>query len=130
MPERTCRSCGAALTLAPPIPRDAECPNCGHDVRSCVNCRNYDVAFNNSCRETEADPVADKHHRNFCEYFELGAGPMVKADASREREAREKLERMFGGAPRADQKPGSAPETRAQAARRKLDDLFKKPDPE
>ena len=130
MPERTCRSCGAALSLAPPIPRDAECPGCGHDVRSCINCRHYDLAFNNACRESEADPIADKHHRNFCEFFELGGAPFVRADGSRERDARAKLERLFGGTPPPAGKSGAAPETRAQAARRKLDDLFKKPDPE
>lgn len=123
MPSYPCRACGAPITLDLPIPRDAECENCGHDVRSCVNCRHYDTRYNNSCRETEADPVPDKHHRNFCEYFQLNAEPFQagKVATSRESQARAKLEGLFGGP-----KPGA---DRASDARKKLEDLFKKPKP-
>jgi hypothetical protein len=102
MPAFRCQRCGAPVTIAAPIPRDAECDTCRHDLRCCRNCRHYDTAYNNACRETEAEPVADKERRNFCEFFEFNPTP-------------------FAG------RGGQAPtRTRADEARAKLDALFKK----
>jgi hypothetical protein len=100
-----CQSCGAPVTLAAPIPRDAECDACRHDLRCCRNCRHFDTRYNNACKETEAEPVADKERRNFCEYFDLNPA-------------------HFAGAPGAPS-PG-ANRTHADDARAKLDALFKK----
>lgn len=106
MPTFPCQSCGAPITLAPPIPRDAECGACRHDVRSCRNCRHFDLRYNNACKETEAEPVADKERRNFCEYFELNHAPFAGATgptASRTRAdaARARLEALFRKKPNA-----------------------------
>ncbi len=126
MSAHACKRCGTPLAVEPPIPRDAECPSCGLDVRCCLQCRHYDSSFNNQCRETEADPVADKDRRNFCEFFELapvlrGAakpGPTAgRAAISREAAARAKLDALFGGAPAKADRPSDA--------RKKLDDLFR-----
>lgn len=126
MSAHACIRCGTPLDVAPPVPRDAECPHCGLDVRCCLQCRHYDAAFNNQCRETEADPVADKDRRNFCEFFELatrraagGAAPRTAGTAgvSREAAARAKLDALFGGRP--------APPDRASDARKRLEGLFK-----
>src|SRR2546425_924288 len=59
-PMFVCRHCGAAVTFSEPLPRDAECAVCGRDLRACIHCRHYDPAMNNSCRETEAEPVIEK----------------------------------------------------------------------
>ena len=101
MPGYQCQSCGAPVTVGEPIPRDSECESCRHDLRCCRNCRHYDTRYNNSCRETEADPVEDKERRNFCEYFAFNPAP-------------------FAGAGR------TSAQTRAADARAKLDALFKK----
>lgn len=93
-----CRHCGTSVTISEPIPRDAECSGCGKDLRACVQCRFYDPAYNNSCRETEAEPVVEKDRRNFCEFFSFARGPLVKEQSSgREGEARARLEALFGG---------------------------------
>src|SRR6266853_1800995 len=113
-----CRSCGTPLSLALPIPRDSVCPNCGHDVRACVNCRHYDPRYHNSCRETEAEPVEDRHRRNFCEYFEPSDEPWKAGGTTAADQARAKLDRLFDGSP-APKPPGSA--------REKLEGLFKPP---
>jgi hypothetical protein len=106
MPAFQCQSCGAPITLAAPIPRDSECDACRHDLRSCRNCRHFDLRYNNACKETEAEPVADKERRNFCEFFDLNPAP-------------------FGG-----RAGPTASRTRADDARAKLDALFKrKPGP-
>ena len=112
-----CHQCGAAVVLNEPLARDAECAACGGDLRCCLNCRHYDTNFNNSCRETEAEPVVDKHRRNFCEFLVYSREPFKQAGASREDAARQKLGEMFGA--RAAGKRG------ADEARRKLEQLFK-----
>ena len=120
MPVIRCHACNTAASIPEPVPRDAECASCGADLRCCRNCRHYDVAYNNQCRETEADPVPDKDRRNFCEYFSARAegargassggggpggttggsksgGPTRPAPVDRAAEARKALERLFGG---------------------------------
>ena len=116
-----CRHCGTSIMLGEPIPRDAECSSCGKDVRACVQCRHYDPTLNNASRETMADPVVEKERRNFCEYFSLSTEPFKPAATSnRQAQARAKLEGLFGGA----SQPGAS-----EDARRKLENLFRKPQP-
>jgi hypothetical protein len=118
MPKPVCRACGTTLEIDEPIPRDAECPGCRHDVRSCANCRHYDPRYHNSCREPAADPVEDRHRRNFCEYFQLSREPWSQGSTVKASEARQRLDQLFGGAPG---KPAAS-----KSARDNLEDLFKK----
>ena len=50
------------------------------------------------CRDRRADPVAEKHMANFCEYFEMVRRVFTPQEkpASREDAAREQLKRLFG----------------------------------
>jgi hypothetical protein len=118
MPDLQCHQCGAAVRIDEPLARDAECDSCGADLRCCLNCRHYDTALNNSCRETQADPVVEKNRRNFCEFFSFSREPFVKGGSTREAEARSRLAGLFGG--KAPSPSGS------EDARKKLDALFKK----
>lgn len=103
MPPYQCQSCGASVTLAEPIPRDSECESCHHDLRCCKNCRHYDTRYNNSCRETEAEPVEDKNRRNFCEFFSFNPTPFAGAKQSnRAADARAKLDALFKKKPSAE----------------------------
>lgn len=122
-----CQHCGEPVPFDEPIPRDAECTNCGSDLRACMNCRHYDPSRNNQCTETEADPVTDKTRRNFCEFFYFSREKRaVRRDTSnREDEARRKLNALFGGGD--SPSPGTDRQTEA---RRRLDALFRKPAPE
>ena len=136
-----CQTCGEPVTFGEPIPRDAECAQCKSDLRACRNCRHYDPAYNNSCRETMADPVEDKTRRNFCEYFYFNRSAFrAQPGSSREADARRKLDSLFGGGspPGAPRDPraqldalfgGAKPAADRQSdARRRLDDLFRKPE--
>jgi hypothetical protein len=116
-----CQFCGAAVTLSEPIPRESSCESCRHDYHSCRQCRHYDPTRHNACRETEAELVEDKERRNFCEFFSFNPAQYRAAaqGASREEQARAKLEGLFGG------KSGTV--DRSRDARAKLDALFKKP---
>lgn len=127
MPSFPCHHCGAPLEVADPIPRDAECPQCMGDVRCCLNCRHHDPSFHNQCRESEADPVEDRHRRNFCEFFTPSTAPFVAGASQRaggrEAAARARLDALFGGKP-------AAPDA-TSSARERLESLFKKkPAPE
>ena len=96
MPERVCHACGAGGVPDDPVPREATCSRCSADLRSCRNCRHWDVRYNNECRETQADPVTDKTRRNFCEYFQYSTEPFAGAPAKdRAADARAKLESLF-----------------------------------
>ena len=122
MPPLVCHFCGAPLTLGEPIPRDAECESCRHDLRCCRNCRHWDPRYNNECTESMADPVVDKTRRNFCEYFYFNREPFVAVAKAEKRssEARAKLESLF--------KPASGTD-RAAEARARLEKLFGNPKP-
>lgn len=126
-----CQFCGAAVTLGEPIPRESSCEKCLRDLRCCRQCRHYDPALNNSCRETEADLVEDKERRNFCEFFAFNPAPFRAAasgDGSREAQARAKLEGLFGGSsPGASAGPTGPARDRATDARARLERLFKRP---
>jgi len=122
MASRQCQFCGAPVTVSDPIPRESSCEGCRHDYRSCRQCRHYDPALNNSCRETEAELVEDKERRNFCEFFDFNTAPFRAAsrDTNREAQARAKLEGLFKSG-------GTSTPDRVTDARAKLDALFKKP---
>lgn len=121
MPDIQCHACGAPVAISEPIPRDAECGACRHDLRCCTNCRHYDTRYNNSCRENSAEPVEDKERRNFCEYFSFSREPHRGSSAvsAKQDDARRKLDSLFGG-----QRPTT---DRQHDARAKLDSLFRRP---
>ena len=74
-----------------------ECDHCGGDLHICLNCSFYDPNVSKQCREPAIpEVVLDKEPKNLCEYFnKLAAGH------------------------------GQAGESAGDAARRKLDGLFK-----
>jgi len=95
---RHCHNCGWDWTLAAPPGRNDTCHQCGADMKVCLNCVSYDPRAAYQCRDQRADPVADKHLTNFCEYFEFvrrawvpKSGTDPRADA-----AREQLKKLLG----------------------------------
>jgi hypothetical protein len=92
-----CWSCGRSLSYPPfaMVPREEGCPGCGRSLHSCRNCRHYDPALSNQCREPNAEWVTDRERANFCELFQLSAAPSGKPDGDRSREARRKLDDLF-----------------------------------
>ena len=139
MPQLQCHHCGAPVSFNEPLARDAECAACGGDLRCCINCRHYDTSYNNSCREPDADPVVDKQRRNFCEFFMYSTAPFVKGGSAREADARARLAGLFkgGGAAPAGStgakekleellRESKMPDDRADEARKRLDQLFKR----
>lgn len=95
---RHCWKCGWEWTLSPQPGRSDSCHQCGNDLKVCLNCTSYDARVAYQCRDRRADPVAEKHMANFCEYFEMvrrvytASGP----DNTREAAAREQLKKLLG----------------------------------
>ncbi len=91
---RHCQSCGAAIATEGSIGRRDVCGSCDAELHACVQCRFYDPAASNQCREPQAERVQDKERGNFCEFFQLakgkGGGQRSAAD-----DAKAKLEALF-----------------------------------
>ena len=83
------------------VSRNDSCVKCGADLKVCKNCVHYDVNAYNECRESQAERVVDKERSNFCDFFSFRKGDARSKDES------------------------SSTETAQEAARKKLDDLFK-----
>lgn len=95
---RHCYKCGGEWTLPGQPGRSESCHRCNADLRVCLNCASYDARVAHQCRDRRADPVAEKHVGNFCEYFELARREFAakNEDNPRESAARDQLRKIFG----------------------------------
>lgn len=95
---RHCWKCGTEYTLPGAPGRSEACDRCGSDLKVCLNCVSHDPKAAYQCRDRRADPVAEKHLANYCEYFEFVRRAFVhkEEDASREAKAREQLKKLLG----------------------------------
>jgi hypothetical protein len=64
----------------------------------CLNCSSYDARAAHQCRDRRAEPVAEKHLGNFCEYFEFARRDFAAPAEGNPREAsaRAALRQLFG----------------------------------
>ena len=95
---RHCHQCGWEWKLTGQPGRSETCPRCSSDLRVCLNCTYYDPKVAYQCQERRADPVAEKHLANYCEYFDLVRRPFVakREENARELSAREQLKKLLG----------------------------------
>jgi hypothetical protein len=98
---RHCWKCGTEYKLAGSPGRSEICDRCGADLKVCLNCVSYDPRAAYQCRDRRADPVAEKHAANYCEYFEFSRREFVvkaadTAEVSRESKARDALKKLLG----------------------------------
>ena len=112
----SCGACGVALDIRGVVGRRAECPQCGAELHTCLNCRHYDESAAHSCREPHAEPPADKERSNACDLFQLGDGAPRRRGGPRQA-ARDALAALFGETP--------APE-REEDPRDALEALFRR----
>ncbi|MFH0777685.1 MAG: hypothetical protein V2A71_03540 [Candidatus Eisenbacteria bacterium] len=96
----SCHFCRAQLEQRKPVRTDS-CPSCGRDVKVCLNCRFYDEGAHHKCRESQAEWVREKDKGNFCEYFQFrsaagtGMGSPSGSGADRKQAAKKKLDDLF-----------------------------------
>lgn len=95
---RHCHNCGGDYTLTGQPGRSETCHRCGADLRVCLNCVSHDPRVAQQCRDGRAEPVAEKHAANFCEWFEFARRAcMPKAGSDdRAQAAREQLKKLLG----------------------------------
>jgi hypothetical protein len=97
---RHCWKCGAEYALPGNPGRLEACPKCASDLKTCLNCSHYDRRVAHECRDRRAEPVAEKHMANFCEWFEMIRREFVPREKnweeSREDKARDSLKRLLG----------------------------------
>lgn len=119
-----CWKCGADLKSVPvPFSRFAECPRCKTELHVCRMCTHYDLRYVGQCNHDFADKVLVKDKGNFCSHFRPDPGAFEgRADTGRE-QAQQALDSLFGGGESPAQETEAA-ESEAQAAKKKLNDLF------
>ena len=63
-----------------------------------MNCVSYDKQVAYQCKDRRADPVAEKHLANYCEYFDMIRSEFVapSENNSREDKARASLKKLLG----------------------------------
>ena len=96
---RHCWKCGTEYKLPGAPGRSECCERCGSDLKVCQNCVSYDARLAQQCRDPRAEPVAEKHLANYCEYFEMVRREFVPSstqESPREAKARETLKKLFG----------------------------------
>lgn len=101
----SCFSCGHQFDDRTRVYRNTLCPQCGKEMKVCLNCRFYDPAAHWQCRESIPEPVHEKDRANFCDFFSLrpggpatgasGGGPGSDA-AGKAEAARDSLRKLFG----------------------------------
>lgn len=121
-----CWKCGADLKVVPsPFSRFAECPACKVDLHVCRMCRHYNPRYVGQCDHDFADKVLVKEKSNFCSHFRPSPNAFAGAADAGKAQVQQELESLFGTGGESDADEDSeAPESDAEAAKRKLDDLF------
>ena len=89
-----CHHCGFEIEVKEKVGRQEPCPECGEYLHCCYNCRLYEVTAYHQCREEQAEWVTDKAMANFCDYFKPSESKRP-SKSSRADEARKKLDQLF-----------------------------------
>jgi hypothetical protein len=116
--KRRCPKCSAEWELKGPVGFREECPECAAYLHICTNCRHYD-AVNRGCRIPTTEPVREPSEINFCEEYEYnGEGVPGRAPG------------VASGRTPTPSRSAAPPSNKAAAgdeARRRFEDLFRKP---
>ena len=65
-----CNNCAAEIQIADQIQVTDKCRNCGTDLHTCRNCRNFDPSARNECIQPVEVRVTNKSANNLCFLFE------------------------------------------------------------
>ncbi len=138
-----CWSCGNSLDDVPrPISRHEHCKACFEALHCCRLCRHFRTDITTQCDEDRADPPPIKENANFCDWFRPASGAFQASRASKSDTAKDSLGALF--TPPTDDmetdaadvcdtetsaaEPLAGEPTLEEAAKKKLDSLFSKPE--
>lgn len=89
-----CALCSKEIEVDKYFSRKSACRKCGGDLHICLNCRFYDEKAHNKCREPKAEFQRSREKANFCDYFVFRERPAQSADNEKDA-ARKKLDDLF-----------------------------------
>ncbi len=73
----------------------ATCGKCRGDLHSCKNCRHFDSALNNECRQAVPLRIAVKTQGNTCELFAAKLAQEQAQEVGGQRDARSAFDALF-----------------------------------
>lgn len=92
-----CWKCGASIKDYPlPLGRLDQCAKCNAFLHVCKLCVFFDPNTLRACKEKDAEEVADKTRSNYCDYFKPHANAFDSGAASKQDQAKQKLDSLFG----------------------------------
>jgi len=91
-----CHACGRVFEIRERVGFRDACEGCGADLHVCLNCGFHDPGAHNQCRESQADPVAEKDRANRCEWFRATGPAGARGVDRKQDDARAKLDALFG----------------------------------
>lgn len=68
-----CALCSKEIEVPKEILRKDTCPQCGGDLRICLNCKFHNPSSHNKCLEPKAEFQRFRDKATFCDYFTFGA---------------------------------------------------------
>ncbi len=90
-----CFRCNAPNEIQDRIGLRDTCVQCDADLHCCRNCRHYSRSAHNQCNEPQAEWVRDKDRANYCDYFEPRRGGRGEEDSNRAQDAKARFEDLF-----------------------------------
>jgi len=92
----SCYSCKKEIDSSMTIGQSTVCPHCGKPLKTCLNCRFYDVNAYHQCKESVEELIRDKDRANFCPQFMINRNiPGVVAGNKNKEEAIKRLKALF-----------------------------------
>lgn len=89
-----CATCGTLQEVAQVIP-GATCGKCRADLHTCKNCRHFDSAKTNECRQAVPARIAVKTKGNNCPLFEAQLKQEQEQEVGGHRDARSAFDALF-----------------------------------
>ncbi len=93
--EFRCFRCGAPFSFQQRVSRRDTCAKCDADLHCCLNCRHYSPGAHNQCNEPQAEWVREKDRANYCDYFDPRPSAPGGKSSEKAQDARARFEDLF-----------------------------------
>lgn len=91
---KRCALCKKEIEVDKYFSHKSSCPACSGDLHICRNCRFYSESSHNKCSEPKAEFQRTRDKANFCDYFVFAESMLSASDTDKEA-ARKKLDDLF-----------------------------------
>ncbi|MBS1270551.1 MAG: hypothetical protein MAG794_01508 [Gammaproteobacteria bacterium] len=114
-------------SIPQPFSRFAECPVCKSELHVCKMCGHRALRYVGGCSHDFADKVLVKNKANFCGHFKPSPRAYEGGADPGKKRAQQELRTLFEGRGETpEQSDSEAPESEADSAKKRLNDLFDK----